>query len=102
MYPTNLKQFRDWLRQPGATLVLLDAGKYGHQWPAASLTAAKSGRPVERVQSNAFTLKSGNPERPNPSWCYFGKASEWQFDGAEVSHGHGTDNVMRYRMEIRQ
>lgn len=102
MYPTNLKQFREWLKLPGATLVMLDAGKYAAQWPPVSLTAAMAGRPVERVQTNCFALKSGNPDRPNPSYCYFGKASEWAFDGDKVSHGIGTDNVMTYRMEIRQ
>ncbi len=100
-YPTNLRQFKAWLKLPGATLVLLDAGLYEHQWPPASLAAAKLGRPIERVQSNAFTLKSGNPDRPNPAWHYFGTAASYEFHGAEIAMGIGSPNIMHYRMEIR-
>lgn len=100
-FPKNLSQFRQWLKLPGATLVMLDAGKYAEKWPPASLAAAKAGRPVERVQSDCFALKSGNPDRPNPSYCYFGKAGDWLFDGATVTHGAGTDNAMAYHLEIR-
>jgi hypothetical protein len=103
--PTNLKQFKEWAKTPGATMVLLDAGKYADAWPAASLAAAKAGRPFAIVQTNGFALASGNPERPNPAWMYFSRgAKDVRFAGDRVSFGHAGDgepNILTYRMETR-
>jgi hypothetical protein len=35
-------------------------------------------RPIERVQSNAFTLLTDKGGKKVESWCYFPKASEFE------------------------
>ena len=99
----NLSNLKEWLLNEGAQLQMVEYLAWNKEidgWQSVTINHNISGwRTVEKVQSNAFSLKNENGD---VSWVDFGKSGEWKFDRDHaIKSIRSGDFIVDMRYELR-